>query len=77
MLSRSMEVHLHFSEVAVYNYELNATEMCEKFFSFFVYAMWQDVLKCHIPHDLRRRVFLVRQRFLTCSAQDLCSCSAH
>lgn len=29
------------------------------------------------PHDLRRRVFLVRQRFLTCSAQDLCSCSAH
>lgn len=48
MLSRSMEVHLHFSEVAVYNYELNATEMCEKFFSFFVYAMWQDVLKCHI-----------------------------
>lgn len=29
------------------------------------------------PHDLRRRVFLVRQRFLTCSAQDLCSCSVH
>lgn len=57
MLSRSMEVHLHFSEVAVYNYELNATEMCEKFFSFFVYAMWQDVSwNVTSPHDLRRRV---------------------
>lgn len=79
MLSCSIESHLLFTEVAVYNYRLIPTKRGGVVFSLSlsVYSKWHDVpWNVNRLHDLWSTVLLACQHFRTCWAQDPWCCSS-